>query len=106
MHSRPNQPAGDGLVFADRPGIQHAGSAVPGAGHMRRGDLSRLSVSAGSDAADTGQRMLHGPGCAPGPCCHFCFRVRKINDLFLSLSISLSLHQLKSYKLFTSLEEV
>lgn len=59
----------------DCPGIQHPGRAVPRAGHIRRGDLGRLSVPAGSDAPHALQRMLHGPGRSPGPRRHLSVRV-------------------------------
>ncbi len=79
LRSRCAQCSGGCFFFLspDCPGIQHPRSAVPGAGHIRRGDLRRLSVSAGSDAPHTVQRMLHGPGCPPGPRRHRCFRVRR-----------------------------
>ena len=58
------------------PGVQHPGGSVPGAGHLHRGDFCRLPVTSRSDATDTLQRMLHGPGRAPGPHRHLGFRVR------------------------------
>lgn len=63
-------------VYPERPGVQHPGGSVPGAGHICRGDLRGLPVPAGSDAPDPEQRMLRGPGRAPRPGCHLRVRVR------------------------------
>lgn len=76
------------LLSLDRPGIQHPRGAVPGAGHIRRGDLSRLSDPAGSDAPHTVERMLYGPSRTPGPRRHLCLGVRRSDPTQSGLFIS------------------
>lgn len=71
-----DRPSGPRSVFrADRARVQHAGGAVPGAGHLRRGNLHGLPASARADAPHADQRMLHSPGRAPGPDRYLCLWV-------------------------------